>query len=174
MLKASSTFLTITLLLLPATALAEDPLLHFERIHTRIVGESDNRISLKVFPDGKAYATFPRYMKNAGRHEFQLSEPQLSEIIAMVDTLTTLSQETLGEERAKSLSGSNEGVVHEVSDPDAVKFSVQLADRGQHTLITLSPDVFQNSGRATSQLGKLAEMEQQLRELMRKAAEKSK
>lgn len=163
--------LTISLLLAPAAVLAQDPLLHFERIHTRITGEANNRLSVKVFADGTAIATIPTYMKRSGRHAFALSAPQVSEIEVMVNALTQISQESLDQERAATLSGRSGKLAHDVSDPDTVTFTVMQDNRSRHSLVAPSPGLTRDPHRSDSHLGQLAEIEQQLRNFVQIATE---
>lgn len=170
MRKLSFITLMILLALASATTLAQEPLLHFERVHTRIAGATDNRISVKVFADGSAIAAIPPYMKRSGRHEFELSAKQMSEITVMVDTLSGITQESLDEERASALSDGSAGIDYDVSDPDTVRFTITRNDRSQHSLATLSPDLMRDRQRSDSQLERLADMEKRLRALAQTAA----
>lgn len=169
--KPTLIVLTIFLAIASATIVAQEPILHFERIHTRIVGEASNRLSIKVFADGTTIASIPPYMKRAGRHEFALSTPQMNDVTAMVDALAGISQDSLDEERARAMSGNSAGIVHDVSDPDTVTFTVPRDDRSQHTLVAQSPDLMRDTQRSESPMGQLAEMEQQLRAFVQNATE---
>lgn len=168
--KLAFIILTISIVLASTSVMAQDPLLQFERVHTRVAGESENRISVTVFADGNAMAAFPPYMKRAGRHAFTLSERQMSDITAMVDTLSGISQEHLDEERARTLTGRSSGMAYEVSDPDTVIFTVTRSDRSQHMLVAPSPDLMRDRQRSDSSLQQLADMETRLRDLAQGAA----
>lgn len=167
-----SAFLVLTALVLtiPSAHLAADePLLVYERTHSRIAGTDDNTIRLIVYASGQAEIHFPDYMKTAGNYTRQLENEELEHVLELAAGIAETTQEDLEAELnppalslRKTASSANS-----VTDADSVRFEYRDADRGTVELSAPSPDIWSQMLSNADDLANLAAIERDLRAWMK-------
>ena len=148
----------------PGLAQPDEPLYTYQSIHT-LIAHRDNRISLRVWADGRVEMRFPPYSPQAGHYQWRASEAELERLDNLFAPFLQADAETLERERATSARG--EGEVVTVADADLVRFSARLPDRQSTDLLIESPRAWRRVSPQARQTANLAEAEARILEWMR-------
>ena len=68
-----------------ADAAAVEPVIHYQQNISMLAG-IDDRLSMRIFGDGRVQVHYPVYMKKAGDYEMQLDETELVDLIASLSS----------------------------------------------------------------------------------------
>ncbi len=126
----------LTLLLgMASTVAADDPEITYQRIHS-LVASHDNRITLRVWEDGRMEMRYPVYTSRAGHYRHRLLAAEKDELASILSTLPETSESELLEQ-VRSARGDE---LFLISDADRVVFHVRHVHRSDIRLNVPGPD----------------------------------
>ncbi|QOC22132.1 hypothetical protein IC757_14065 [Wenzhouxiangella sp. AB-CW3] len=152
----------LTLLIsLVSTGIAEEPAISYQRIHS-LITDQDNRISLRVWDDGRMEIRFPSYTTRAGTYHRDLQDDEMAELHAIFETLQPIDQSRLDQH----LDQSRSQTPTHVADADVVHFERRRNDDLEISLRAPAPDVWSRIARDVDELAVMNSAEQALRSWM--------
>lgn len=145
----------IAITLLPATVLAAEPVLIYERVHQQVADE-DNAIRLVIFADNRVEAHFPFYSPNAGAHSWLITPGEKAALLDLVAPLLEMQSAGLMD----AIESQRNQSLQVVADADMVTIEVNDASRGTNRITAPSPQIWaQNlpSGHAMETVANIAD-----------------
>ena len=140
------------------TNASTEPAFVYQRIHS-LVQHHDNRITLRVWEDGRVEMRFPVYTPRAGHYQRQLDQSERDELNRIVSVLANIQPTGL----VGSINVARQTSRVEVSDADIIRFYRQHTDREAFDLLVPAPDVWSSLAPEITELAVLNELEQDLR-----------
>lgn len=140
------------------TNASTEPVFVYQRIHS-LVQHHDNRITLRVWDDGRMEMRFPAYTPRAGHYQGHLESSGMTELDRMVSMLANIRPAELTDRLNLARSTS----LVEIADADMVRFSHRGASREKFELVLPAPDAWSSVIPQVSELAILDELERDLR-----------
>lgn len=137
---------------------ASEPIFTFQRIHVLVAGH-DNRISLRVWDDGRMEMRFPPYTTRAGFYQRTLSSDEYGELTQILEQLPSIAQDQL----SQRLDQARSATLAYVADADIVRFEYRRDHAEDIALYVPAPDVWSRIARDIDELAAVAATEQALR-----------
>lgn len=147
---------------LAARESAAEPVYVYQRIHV-LVAHHDNRVSLRVWPDGRVEMRFPPYTPQAGFYQWTATPTERAEL----DAFFTQAERHDASVLASALSARGDQDLVLVADADVVRFEWRGADRASNSLLIESPEAWSRALPESSELSDLAQIESGLLDWMR-------
>ncbi len=143
------------------SASSEEPAFVYQRIHA-LVAHHDNRITLRVWEDGRLEIRFPAYTPRAGLYRGRLEQAEVETLEQMVSMLAGIQPDPL----FTRLNQVRSSALIEVADADIVRFIHTGPDRQTVELRTPAPDAWSSLAPEVGELRELEQLEKNLRAWM--------